>query len=431
MRLDDYVDGLEPDEGVERRKLAEEKSYEILDHLDDVAQSFDAAQQGDSLFGSTAPSVFVGRHGYPDVSAGILSPMETAADAERFATSGAWYENGLDIDGVLQRRSGLLNSTRGATVDVEDTWDGFVGVQREVALADRPVDVEIGLSESPDLDFSLDDVTTPTGPNARAESADLAENPHVPKEVEKTLRDDDWGAEGAMTYLYRRDFDVYDINRVLSAGGLGKGENRRLVPTRWSITAVDDTVGGYLRGKVRTNTQLGSVEVWVNEYMGNRYWIVLAPGQWEFELVEMKSPGSVWNPDPEGEIWMASAHEGYEGRTGYVEETAGAYYAARLGVLEYLDRIDRQAKALVLREVSDDYWAPVGVWQIRESVRNAFDEAPEAHRRADELAGEPGEAASLGQALRTVATQLPVSLADLKRKSELAAGVQTTFGDFG
>jgi len=80
--------------------------------------------------------------------------------------------------------------------------------------------------------------------------------------------------------------------------------------------------------------------------------------------------------------------------------------------------------------VSDDYWAPVGVWQVRESVRNAFDEAP-SHRRADELAGEPGEAGSLGEALGTIVTQLPVSMAALKRKSELAAGVQTTIGDFG
>jgi len=431
MRLDDYVEGLEPDESYERRKLAEEKSYAVLDHLDDVAESFQAATQKDKLFGSTAPSVFVGRHGYPEVSAGILSPMESAEDAEAFATSADWYGQGLDIESVLTRRSGLLNSKRGANVDVHDTWDGFVGVQREVAMADRPVDVEIGLSETPEFDFSVDDVTTPTGPNARAETADLAENPHVPQEVEKTLRDDDWGAEGAMTYLYRRDFDVYDINRVLSAGGLGTAEQRRLVPTRWSITAVDDTVGNFLRGKVRSNPSVSGVQVWVNEYLGNRYWVVLAPGQWEYELVEMKSPGSVWNPDQTGQVWMGSAHEGYEGRTGYVDETAGAYYASRLGVLEYLDRVGRQAKALVLREVSDDYWAPVGVWQVRESVRNAFDGAPAAHPRADELQGEPGEAGSLGEALRTIVPQLPVSMADLRRKSELAAGLQSTIGDFG
>jgi hypothetical protein len=418
MRLDEYIEDLEPDEAVRRRELAEEKSYEVLDYVEEAADQFSAVRSGDRLFGSTAPSVFVGRSNYPDVSAGILSPVEDADDAAEFATSSAWYGRGLDIGQVLQYRTGLLNANRSAAVNVNDVWDGFVGVQREVAIADRPVDVEIGLDETPDLDLSLDDVRTPTGPRASASTAELTENPHVPRAVEKTLEDDDWRAEGAMTYLYRRDFDVYDINRVLSAGALGRGRERRLVPTRWSITAVDDTVGQYLRGTVRTNPSVDRVRVWANEYMGNRYWVVLAPGNWEFELVEMKAPGSVWNPDPGGETWLASAHEGYEGRTGYVEETAGAYYAARLGVLEHLDRIGRQAKALVLREVSDDYWAPVGVWQVRESVRNAFD-------------GEAGEAERFGDALATVAERLPVSLGALRRKSEMAAGLQSELSAFG
>jgi hypothetical protein len=418
MRLDEYVDGLEPDEAVERRQLAEEKSYEILDHLEDVERSFEAARQGDTLVGSTAPSVFVGRHGYPDVSAGILSPVaDEGADPMEFATSSDWYGRGLDIESVLQYRTGLLNSKRRAAVNVHDTWDGFVGTQREVAIADRPVDVEIGLSETPEFDFSLDDVRTPTGPNARAERASLSENPHVPRPVKKTLEDDDWRAEGAMTYLYRRGFDVYDVNRILSAGALGQAENRRLVPTRWSITAVDDTVGQYLRGQIRNNPTISETRVWANEYVGNRYWVVLAPGNWEFELVEMKAPGSIWNPNPEDDLWMASASEGYEGRSSYVEETAGAYYAARLGVLEYLESIGRQAKCLVLREVSDDYWAPVGVWQVRESVRNAFE-------------GEYGEAETFHDAVSEVATQLPVSLARLRRKSELAAGLQSNLSAF-
>ena len=131
----------------------------------------------------------------------------------------------------------------------------------------------------------------------------------------------------------------------------------------------------------------------------------------------MKSPGSVWNPAPAGDVWMASAYEGYEGGTGYVEETAGAYYAARLGVLEHLESVDRQAKVLVLREVSDDYWAPVGVWQIPESVRNAFD-------------GAHGQAKTMKGAVEAIVPELPVSMADLRRKSNLVSGLQARLGDF-
>jgi len=431
MRLDEFIEGLERDEAAEKRRLADEKSYAITDHLEDVERQFDEALQGDALFGSTAPEIFVGRSGYPNVSTGLLSPVDRDAAAAGYATSSNWYSEGLGIEDVLRRRTGMLNSTRQTAVDsvqrrgprasdtgtAYDVWEGFVGVQREVAIADHPVDVEVGLDGKPDLDVAFDDVGTPTGPRATATGADLTENPHVPKPVEKTLADDDWQAKGAMTYLYRRGFDVYDINTILSAGALGQASERSLVPTRWSITAVDDTVGQYLRGALRNSDTIDKPELWYNEYMGNRYWVILSPGRWEFELVEMKSPGSVWNPRPETGYYMSSAHEGYEGRTSYVEETAGAYYAARLGALEQLEQRGRQAKCLVLREITDDYWAPVGVWQVREGVRNAFD-------------GEPGIGQTFSETLNAVADQLPVSMGALRRKSELVAGLQSQLSDF-
>ncbi|MDJ1431771.1 Nre family DNA repair protein [Halostagnicola sp. A-GB9-2] len=447
MRLDDYIEELEPDEEAERRRLAKEKSYAITDHLEDFERNFEQSLSGDTLVGSTAPSIFVGRSNYPDIPIGLLSPVGDEEQAEEYVTDGKWYQQGYAIDDVLQRRTGLLNSSKPANVDspsiasrlapsVDDVWDGFVGVQREVAISDRPVDLEIGLDDTPDLGLDAGtDVATPRGPRANAKNADLRENPHVPKAVKKTLEDDDWQAQGAMTYLYRRGFDVYEINSILSAGALGETKQRRLVPTRWSITAVDDTVGQFVRGQIRTNPSINEVQVWANEYMGNRYWIILSPGRWEFELVEMKAPGSIWNPNPHDAVWMASASEGYEGRTGYVEETAGAYYAARLGVLEHLESIGRQAKCLVLREVSDDYWAPVGVWQVRESVRNAFDGAPgdagdQGLDGRESIAGEYGEAETFHDAVAKVSRRLPVSHQRLRRKSELAAGLQSSLDAF-
>ncbi|AUV81005.1 hypothetical protein C2R22_04470 [Salinigranum rubrum] len=418
MRLDEYLD-IEENERAERRRLVEEKSYAILDHLETFQDRFDEVVQGDSLYGGVSPSIFVGRANYPRVSTGILSPVGHDEDAATFETSGQWYDEGVSISDVFERRTSLLNSNQSTKVEsVHDAWDGFLGVQREVAIADRPVTVEIGLDGTPDLDLEpgREDIATPTGPRARARSAQLGENPHVPRPVEKTLEDDDWNAQGAMTYLYRRGFDVYDINTILSAGALGQARNRKLVPTRWSITAVDDTLGQYLRGRIRDAPSVDSVEVYRNEFLGNAFWVVLVPGQWEFELVEMKAPGSVWNPDPEAGVWLAADREGHEGRTGYVEETAGAYHASRLGVLEHLESRGRQAKALVLRHVSDDYWGPCGVWQVRESVRNAFDEG--------------GDAETLDDAVRSVSPYLPVSLQRLRRKSTMVSGLQATLTDF-
>jgi len=91
--------------------------------------------------------------------------------------------------------------------------------------------------------------------------------------------------------------------------------------------------------------------------------------------MEMKRSGSVWNAAKN--VYIAENYEGYKGRTSYAEETSGAFYAARLGVLENLSSRNRQAKALVLRDVKPEYWAPLGVWIIRETVRNAFEDAEE------------------------------------------------------
>ncbi|MFC6752861.1 DNA repair protein NreA [Halorubrum tibetense] len=427
MRLDEYLE-FEANERAERRRLAREKDYGILDHLDSFERRFEAEVSDDAVVGSVSPSIFVGRSNYPRVSTGLLSPVGREERAATFETSAAWYDEGVSIGDVFERRTSLLNANRGIDVNdagagdgtgVHDAWDGWLGVQREVAIADRPVDVEIGLDGTPDLDFEVgvEDVKTPTGPRASARDAALGENPHVPRPVKKTLEDDDWRAEGAMTYLYRRGFDVYEINTILSAGALGQGESRRLVPTRWSITAVDDTIGQYLRGSIRSNPTIDAIEVHRNEYLGNAFWVVLVPGNWEYELVELKAPGSIWNPDPAAGTYLAAASEGREGRTGYVEETAGAYYAARVGVLEHLDERGRQAKALVCRHVSDEYWGPVGVWQVREAVRNAF-------------SGEHGTAETFGEAVRGVAEHLPISTARLRRKSTMAAGLQANLAEF-
>jgi hypothetical protein len=84
--------------------------------------------------------------------------------------------------------------------------------------------------------------------------------------------------------------------------------------------------------------------------------------------------------------------EPYSGRTKYASEVAGGYYAGRLGVLEHLERMKRQAAALIVREITPDYWCPVGVWQVREGIRAAMNTTP---ARFD----------SLGKALEEIANR--------------------------
>jgi hypothetical protein len=54
----------------------------------------------------------------------------------------------------------------------------------------------------------------------------------------------------------------------------------------------------------------------------------------------------------------------------------GCYYSTRLAVAEALERMGKQASALVLREIRPGYILPVGVWNVRESVRAALKTQP-------------------------------------------------------
>src|SRR6184192_4868486 len=65
---------------------------------------------------------------------------------------------------------------------------------------------------------------------------------------------------------------------------------------------------------------------------------------------------------------MLGDSEGFRGRKTYAKP-GGCYYSARLAVSEYLDSIGRQAGAVMLREIHPGYIMPVGVWNVRESLR--------------------------------------------------------------
>jgi hypothetical protein len=76
-----------------------------------------------------------------------------------------------------------------------------------------------------------------------------------------------------------------------------------------------------------------------------------------------------------GVLGFGSDHEGVKG-IDHPPEIAGAYYSAKLAVAEYLVANELQSGALVLREIRPEYAIPVGVWQIREGVREAVKQQP-------------------------------------------------------
>ena len=160
------------------------------------------------------------------------------------------------------------------------------------------------------------------------------------------------------------------MSKILSVGVLGLKKNKKLVPTRWSITATDDTLGKKLLEQIRDYKWIENYELFFGEFMGNCYLILFFPNVWSYELFELYLPGSSWNPSQE--VKASTDYESYSGRKTYASNTAGGYYATRLPILEYLNKIKRQASVLVIRIETPSYWTALGVWVVRESVRKAL-----------------------------------------------------------
>ncbi|MCK4647664.1 hypothetical protein KAT24_01910 [Candidatus Pacearchaeota archaeon] len=322
------------------------------------------------LDSNSPPTVFVGSQlRYPLVNVGILSPLDKDENAWVYDDVRYWADNNFGINDVIRLREGLLNSRFQSKVQDSRLNKKFVQIAQEIAIASKPVDIEIELKNRLNVGRRNDKIVTPHGMRASLDKAKITSNVKVDRQVDKAINDEVKAFE-SLEVLYKRDFSEYTLNKILSVGVLGLKKNKRLVPTRWSITATDDILGKSLLKNVRDFKWIEEHELFFGEFMGNCYLIMLFPNVWSYELFELYLPGSSWNPGTE--IKASTDFENYYGRKNYATATAGGYYASRLPIIEYLNKIKRQASVLVIRIETPSYWAALGVWVVRESVRKAL-----------------------------------------------------------
>ncbi|MBI4014941.1 MAG: hypothetical protein HY365_03220, partial [Candidatus Aenigmarchaeota archaeon] len=294
-------------------------------------------KMGDSFFGS-APSIFVGRAGYPNV---FVGPLASLRYDEKQESPSEWFGKGY-YD-IINMRSMMLRTKYRHSVYGESR---FTEMNREIAMSAKPADVELSFRSKPGFHVALSSYVQPMGPSVTIDKASLAGNVRISPKIEKIVTDELKAAE-ALNALYESGVDVYKGTTILSSGALGVA--KKLVPTRWSITASDDTIGKHLIAKIREMPPLERCLVYESTYMDNHFIVVLLPGPWEFENFEAWSPGSNWSFSNAVEI--AEEYEPFYGRTAYAEKEAGGYYASRLGVTEGIVKLDRQCKAVVFREI--------------------------------------------------------------------------------
>ncbi len=323
-------------------------------------ESLDKLLEENELVGES-PSIFIGRYNYPNVYIGPLTGKNPSLEEN----TEKWI--GTPLTKIIQHRTSLFRGKDTVKVTEAANPSKKLEVVQEIAMSKKNIETDVVFKKKPKLELGFDSVTAPYGPTGETKKVVLESNPSIPRAVDKVVNDELKAVEG-MKKLYEKGVPFDSIQRILSTGLLGL--KKKLVPTRWSITATDDTLGKQLLEEVRHFPELNDYLVFESNYLDNHFFVLFLPGRWSFEQVEFYSPGSIWVQKNEETVFM-SDYELFQGRKKYAENVQGGYYAGRLGVLEKLKQMKKQATVFIIREIGSGYFAPVGVWEVRENVRNA------------------------------------------------------------
>jgi DNA repair protein NreA len=352
----------------------------------------------DRINGASPPAVFVGRYGYPKVRVGPMIPP-VHGDTSILDNPEQWA--GKTTEEIAGYRLALV---RGVTaLNVNETSGRFIENMQDLAMSHKPVESEAIFEKQPlgEIDLAselrLNTDAAPFGPAAPLKNFKVVAS-SADRRIESTYYDTDLRASEAIVDLYSRGVQVSQIHKVFSIGMLGGKKTRRLVPTRWSITAIDDIISRNLVDEIKFNSSIDDFEVRQFSHFANDYAVILIPDDvWSFEMIE-----SWFNSD--GTMGMSSDYENASGLDHY-PTIAGAYFAARLAVAEHLLKRRRKAAALVLREIHPEYIMPLGVWQIREGVREALKNVPTVFE-------------ALADAISFASTHLSVSKIEVQNQSD-------------
>lgn len=363
---------------------------------------------GKELDGSTPPSVFIGSWNYPRIYAGpMIAPQH--GDTMIMDRPESWIPEKKSQEEIIRYRLNLIRGKR--EVKVTDLDGRFAEMLRDISLSASSIESEAQFVQAP-RGMSFSDEHTPFGPSAPLERFEIS-NAKWNQDLEKVYYDGDLKAADAVEDLHQKGLPFSSIQKAFSVGAMGTKKRRRLVPTRWSITACDSTLGNRLLHQVREYDPIDCCQVREFASLNNYYAVLLLPTAWQYEWMEafLRIMGK--------EELLFSDFEGNGGKKGY-SRVGGCYYSCKMAVLEALAREKRQAGAIILREAYTGY-VPLGVFNVRENVRNAMQQ-------------KPLEFENLKAALGYVSTRVELPVKRFVRQSDLLReelkSQQTTLSSF-
>ena len=178
-----------------------------------------------------------------------------AGTAIRWCEPGPWCPRamprllptlGMDIGEIIASRSSLVRSESKIVIKEAEAPGKLLEACQQIAMSSAPVGTEVSFFKPPQGRLQFDGVLSPSGPSGELKEMQITTNPLIPRKVDQMVEDRDASAAAALGELYSSGIGMDHISRMLSLGLLGK--KRKLVPTRWSITASDDMIGKAAEG---------------------------------------------------------------------------------------------------------------------------------------------------------------------------------------
>ncbi|MCE5297599.1 MAG: hypothetical protein LLF84_01445 [Methanoregulaceae archaeon] len=328
-----------------------------------TVQPMPSVRIGKTLEGTSPPSVFVGSWNYPKVFAGpMICPSH--GDTRIMDTPESWIPGELSQNEIIRYRMSLVRGKR--LLDVRDLSGRFAEQLRDIALSSTSLESEAVFSDPPQGGFTGEE-HTPFGPSGYLDRFETG-SARWETSLEKVYYDTDLTATDAIIHLNAEGFPFSVVQKVLSAGTMGRKKHRRLVPTRWAITACDITLANSFLSKVRRCGMVDSFRVHAFSSLYNNYAVILMPVPWKFEWME-----AFLHVTCDEEL-IFSDYEVNRGKKEY-SCVGGCYYSSKMAVLEALSRMGKQAGVIILREAYKGY-IPMGVFNVRENVRHAMLQPP-------------------------------------------------------
>ncbi|WP_303295337.1 hypothetical protein [Methanobrevibacter woesei] len=314
---------------------------------------------GKDLEGSTPPSVFIGRWSYPKVYAGPMMVGETG-DTSIMDSPESWIGEHKTQEDIINYRMNLVRGKQ--LIKITDLENPFVEKLQDISLASKSIDSEATFGKRPRGALLTED-SMPHGPSAVIEKFDI-DAVRWDKQLEKIFYDTDLTAREAVLNLHNKDVPFTAMQKAFSVGAIGTKYKRKLVPTRWSITACDSTLADLFLKEVRKFDILDTYRVYEFGSLNNYYIIILTPTEWQYEWYEafIQLIGK--------EELIFSDYETNTDKKEY-SSVGGCYYTSKMAVLDALVKEKKQAGLIVLREAYEGY-VPLGVFNVRENMKSAM-----------------------------------------------------------